>query len=205
MIKYFSKTLIILILLKAGFAMATEEPKFTLESKTKTYEIRKYDTTLVAETVIQDDFDKVGNQAFRILVDYIFGNNNSKTKIAMTAPVTQKTKSEKIAMTAPVTQVKNEKGFVVQFTMPEKYNLENIPEPVDKRVSLREIPARKVAVYTYSGSWSEKKYNEKLAILKSELEKDGLTTVGDPIFARFDSPFQIWFLRRNEIWFELRK
>lgn len=200
--KIITQALVTLIFLKAGFAMATEEPKYTIETKSANYEIRKYEATLVAETLIQDSFDKVGNQAFRILADYIFGNNNSKTKIAMTAPVTQKSASEKIAMTAPVSQVKKENGFLIQFTMPEKYDLTNIPTPIDTRVSLREIPARKVAVYAYSGSWSEENYTKNLSKFKTELDKDGIKTKGDPIFARFNSPFQIWFLRRNEIWLE---
>jgi hypothetical protein len=70
---------------------------------------------------------------------------------------------------------------------------------------LREIPAKSVAVYSYSGSWSEERFDQKLADFRAALNKDGLQTVGEPIFARFNSPFQIWFLRRNEIWLELAK
>jgi hypothetical protein len=28
-------------------------------------------------------------------------------------------------------------------------------------------------------------------------------TLGEPMFARFNSPLQLWFLRRNEIWMEV--
>ena len=55
-------------------------------------------------------FDEAGNKAFRILADYIFGNNNAKLKIDMTAPVAQQPASEKIAMTAPVSQIKGPGG-----------------------------------------------------------------------------------------------
>ncbi len=75
--------------------------------------------------------------------------------------------------------------------------------PDDARVSLREIPARKVAVLRYSGSWSRSRYEEKLKLLKEALQKDGLVTTGEPEFARFNSPFRLWFLRRNEIWLTL--
>lgn len=185
--------------------MAIEEPKYTVESKNSTYEIRNYNSTLVAETVIEETFEEAGNKAFRVLADYIFGNNKAKAKISMTAPVTQEAQAEKIAMTAPVSQVKSSKGFLVQFTMPEKYNLQTVPEPIDPRVSLREIPARKVAVFSYTGSWSKERFDQKLAEFQKALQRDGVPTVGEPVFARFNSPFQIWFLRRNEIWLELAR
>lgn len=183
--------------------MAIEEPKYTVESKATNYEIRNYDPILVAETKIDSDFENAGNQAFRILAGYIFGANKSKTKIEMTAPVSQESASEKIEMTAPVTQAKGTAGFVVQFTMPQKYTLETLPIPDDSKVRLRQLPARKVAVYTYSGSWSESRYAEKLLSFKLELKSDKITTIGEPSLARYNSPFRLWFLRRNEIWFEV--
>jgi hypothetical protein len=185
--------------------MAIEEPSYVVKKKTDDYEIRNYSSYCVAETVIQDDFEDSGSKAFRILADYIFGNNRSKTKIAMTAPVTQspKVESEKIAMTAPVSQSKTTSGYQVQFVMPAGMTLETLPEPVDSRVKLRQIPARKVAVFSYSGSWSEERYQEKLTEFQSILKRDGIKTQGEPEFARFNSPFMIWFLRRNEIWLSL--
>lgn len=184
--------------------MAIEEPEYTVESKSTPYEIRKYGPIIVAETKIESDFENAGNQAFRILAAYIFGANKSKTKIAMTAPVNQEAVSEKIEMTAPVTQTKGSSGFLVQFTMPKSYSLENLPTPDDARVELRELPARKVAVFSYSGSWSESRYLEKLASFKVELEKNQVESVGEPVLARYNSPFQLWFLRRNEIWIEVK-
>ena len=185
--------------------MAVSEPKFSVESKMDHYEIRLYPSTIVAETVVEADFSEAGNKAFRILADYIFGNNKSKTKIDMTAPVSQQVASEKIAMTAPVSQSKDLRGHLVQFTMPENYTLETLPVPNDSRVHLRLLDPRAVAVYSYSGSWSESRYKDKLAEFTSELLKNNVKTNGEPIFARFNSPYQIWFLRRNEIWFEVSR
>jgi hypothetical protein len=174
----------------SGVTMAASEPKFTIESKTDHYEIRKYAATLVAETKIEADFEDAGNRAFRILADYIFGNNKSKLKIAMIAPVTQ---------------LKADNQFVVQFTMPEEFNVTNLPEPSDSRVHIREIPPRDLAVFSYSGTWSENRYKNKLSEFVSYLKKDGVQTIGEPIFARFNPPFMPWFLRRNEIWIEVKK
>lgn len=198
------KILAIFTFLFSGVVMAIEEPEYKVESKSTHYEIRKYGPIVVAETKIESDFENAGNQAFRILAAYIFGANKSKTKIEMTAPVNQEAASEKIEMTAPVTQTKGTTGFLVQFTMPKKYSLETLPTPDDSRVQLRQLPARNVAVYNYSGSWSESHYKEKLASFREDLKKDGLETIGEPVFARYNSPFQLWFLRRNEIWIEVK-
>ena len=179
--------------------MAIEEPDYTIVSKTAKYEIRKYGPIVVAETRISSDFETAGNKAFRILAAYIFGDNHSKTKIAMTAPVNQ----EKIKMTAPVTQSKDASGFLVQFTMPKSYRLSSLPIPNDSRVELREVPAKMVVVFSYSGSWSESNYQSKLSELREALKHDDVHTVGEAILARFNSPFQLWFLRRNEIWIEV--
>lgn len=172
-----------------GAAMAIEEPEFIVDAKTDQYEIRKYGPILLAETKVKADFEDAGNQAFRILAAYIFGANKSKIKIAMTAPVSQQ---------------KGTSGFLVQFTMPKKYTLDTLPTPDDPRVVLWQQPSRKVAVYTYSGSWSESRYQKMLGNFRGVLEKDGVKTVGDPVLARYNSPFQLWFLRRNEIWLELK-
>ena len=185
--------------------MAIEEPSFSVISKTQSYEIRKYGVIIVAETKVQADFENAGSQAFRILAGYIFGGNKSKTKIAMTAPVSQTPEvgSEKIAMTAPVTLSKSTNGFVVRFTMPKEYTIESLPIPNDSRVEIKQIPGRTVAVYSYSGSWSESRYRAKLEEFQAALKKDLVHTNGEPELARYNSPFQLWFLRRNEILIEI--
>lgn len=202
----FSSVLFNLLTTFPRIAMAIEEPEFKIISKNEKYEIRDYKATLIAETAVESDFDGAGNKAFRILADFIFGNNISKTKISMTAPVTQQAaapSSEKIAMTAPVTQEKTEQGYVVSFTMPAEFTEATLPQPKDNRVKIRLVPARKVAVYSYSGSWSQEKYNEKLSEFKDLLSAQQVRVKGQPVFARFNSPWALWFLRRNEIWWEL--
>jgi hypothetical protein len=140
--------------------------------------------------MIDSEFEDAGNKAFVILAAYIFGNNVSKSKIAMMAPVTQ---------------FKTSGGYLVQFEMPNQYTLDSIPQPNDSRVKIVQVPQRKVAAYRYSGSWSQANFEKNLKEFKSDLAKDKIQTRGEPFFARFNSPYQLWFLRRNEIWFELEK
>jgi hypothetical protein len=192
------------VLLYVTQASAIEEPVVIEKTVYTDFEVRSYGPILVAQTEVKEEFADAGNKAFRVLADFIFGNNSAKSEISMTSPVIQQpAQSEKIAMTAPVIQSGGENGYTVQFTMPAKYNLQTLPVPNDPRVVIKEIPARRLAVYTYSGSWSEKRFNEKLAMFKAALARENLKEKGEPSFARFNSPWQLWFLRRNEIWLEL--
>jgi predicted transcriptional regulator YdeE len=179
---------------KAGYKVIDKEGKF---------EIRQYKPQIVAETVVDADFDEAGNMAFRRLFNYISGGNRKKESIAMTAPVSQKSGSEKIAMTAPVNQQESEGNYVVSFMMPSKYTMETLPEPLDSSVRLRQIPARKIAAVRYSGSWNRTRYERKKNLLEEFIKKKGLRIKGQDIFARYDPPFQIPFFRRNEALFEV--
>ena len=176
-----------------------EKSKYTIVEKQGKFEIRSYMPQIIAETIVEADFDDAGNIAFRRLFNYISGKNRKKESIAMTAPVNQKAPSAKIAMTAPVSQQKSEGRYSVSFLMPTKYTLDTLPEPLDKNVVIREIPARKLAAIRYSGTWGRKRYKAHKAKLEVFIREKGLRTTGEPIFARYDPPFQIWFLRRNEV------
>jgi len=176
-----------------------EQAKYTVLAQEGKFAIRQYAPQIVAETTVQADFDEAGDGAFRRLYDYISGKNRTQASIAMTAPVEQKGDSEKIAMTAPVEQVQSGDTFTVSFMMPAKYTLATLPEPLDPNVRLREVPAQKMAAVRYSGTWSQKRYEKKKAALKQFIADQGLTITGPATFARYDPPFQLWFLRRNEV------
>ncbi len=193
--------LILPIFLCSCATVGIEKAKYKVIEKEGKFEVRHYQPQIVAETIVEADFDQAGNIAFRRLFNYISGENRKKESIAMTAPVNQKTSSEKIAMTAPVNQQKTEGKYSVSFLMPSKYTMETLPEPLDSNVRLREIPAQKIAAVRYSGSWSRKKYEEQKALLEEFIDKKELRIIGEVIFARYDPPFQLWFLKRNEVLF----
>ena len=187
------------LLLCSCATVGIEKPKYTVLEKHGKFEIRSYAAQIVAETTVDATFEDAGNIAFGRLFKYISGNNRSKEAIAMTAPVNQKAQSEKIAMTAPVNQQKLEDEYAVSFVMPAKYTIDTLPEPLDSSVSIIEIPARKLVAIRYSGTWSRGRYDSNLSKLQSFIGEKGLRIIDEPIFARYDPPFQIWFLRRNEV------
>ena len=187
------------VLLVSCATVGIEKVQYDVVEKSSAIEVREYKPYLVAETLVDSDFKEAGNAAFRRLFTYISGANQAKESIAMTAPVNQQSASEKIAMTAPVTQQATGDKFAVSFVMPAKYTIETLPAPTDEAVVIREIPGYKAAVIRYSGTWSLKRYEAKKAVLETYILENGLTPTVEPIWARYDPPFQLWFLRRNEV------
>jgi hypothetical protein len=190
---------ILFLVLGVNPVMAIEEAKFKVIEKDDAFEIRDYETHIVAETVVQGTLEDAGNEAFQLLFNYISGGNSSREEVDMTAPVSQKPAGEKIEMTAPVGQQRAKEGWVVSFMMPGSYTMETLPQPEDSRVTLRQVPARRMAAVRYSGFWSEKRYLKHKLELESWIRQKSLTIEGDPIWARYNSPFSLWFMRRNEI------
>jgi hypothetical protein len=187
------------ITLGAANAMAIEEAAYTTVTADGAFEIRDYAPHVVAETLVEGTLEEAGNKAFNRLFGYISGGNRSREKVAMTAPVSQQPGGEKIAMTAPVSQQRAEGRWSVSFMMPAARTLEDLPAPEDPQVVLRQVPARRMAAVRYSGSWSEAGFQRNREKLESWMRGRGLAPAGDPVWARYNSPFSLWFLRRNEI------
>jgi hypothetical protein len=183
---------------------AIEEPVYEVVKTLGDVEVRQYAPYVVAEVLIDGPAEKAGNAAFPILAAYIFGKNKGERKFAMTAPVTQVAAPVRLEMTAPVTQRPAPGGYIVQFVLPRGVTLESAPEPVDERVQLREVPAGKVAAITFSGFWSVSNYTEHLEKVIAVLRAADLPWTGEPIYSRYNAPWSLWFLRRNEIWLTLR-
>ncbi len=102
-------------------------------------------------------------------------------------------------MTAPVGQQAVSNRWAVTFMMPSGYTLDTLPEPTDNRVRLRAVPAYRAASVRYSGTWSKRGHDRNLERLRDWMKEQGLEAGGTPVWARYNSPFTPWFLRRNEV------
>ena len=195
------------LLLSAGKAMATEEPKYSLIEKDGAFEVRTYDSKLIAEVVLEGEMSDATSAGFRLLADYIFGNNTAPSgkseKISMTAPVTVENRSEKIAMTAPVAIQSEQKGWRVWFVMPSHFTLATLPKPNNPLVVIKPIAAKRYAVVRFSGWVDDEKMQAKLKELSTWLAVKKLTSKGQPELARYNPPWTLPFLRRNEVALEL--
>ena len=192
-----------LLFICAGSAMATEEPSYTVIEQSGDFELRMYSPMIVAETHVSGPMDDASSAGFRLIADYIFGNNTSRAggneKISMTAPVTMEPESEKISMATPVSMEQTGERWRVRFVMPSQYTLDTLPTPNNPAVSVREVPASNYAVIRFSGLVSEKKRAAKTAELMTWLDGKGITPVGQPELARYNPPWTLPFLRRNEV------
>ena len=184
-------------------SQAIQEPAYSVVRTVGDVEIRQYAPYVVAEVVVPGPTSEAGNTGFRILAAYIFGKNKGERRLAMTSPVTQRPTPVKLAMTAPVTQRAAPTGSLVQFVLPKDITLATAPVPLDERITVREVPASRIAVIRFSGFWTDGNYNQHLATLKDALTAAHLKWSGEPVYSRYNSPFALWFLRRNEIWLTL--
>ena len=197
-------------LLTSGAAMATEEPNYTVLSQMDDFELRRYDKQLVAQTLVSGDQDSASREGFKVLADYIFGNNTAPTggssKISMTAPVTMQpnnkksdSESQKIAMTAPVSMQQDDGKWRVQFTMPSQYTMQTLPKPNNPNITITEVLAQTYGVIKFSGLAGSKKVATKTEELQSWMQTQNLTITGEPELARYNPPWTLPFLRRNEV------
>ena len=179
---------------QAGYAGVQREGAF---------EIREYDELVVVETTESGQLETAQSRAFRRLFDYISGNNRTRTKVSMTAPVLQEPESTTIAMTAPVIQDEVADGWRMAFVLPSKYTFETAPRPEDERVVLRRHRGGRFAVVRFSGSLDEAVMRTQAARLQQWITDQGLEAISAPRSAAYDPPFTIPFLRRNEIMIEV--
>ena len=190
-----------------GTAMAVEEPKYTVLEKTPPFELRSYSPMILAEVQVEGDLDEASSQGFRLIAAYIFGQNQVSEKISMTAPVVveeQAVKGASIAMTAPVSIESNAGKWTVSFVMPAEYSMESLPKPLNSKVKLRQIPAVKRAVIGFSGFYNENKVAERTVELEEWMRTKNLQAASIPKFARYNPPWTLPFMRRNEIMIDVR-
>ena len=191
--------------------MATEEPRFSIIEKSEPFELRSYAPQLIAEVKVEGDLDTASSQGFRLIAAFIFGQNQVSEKISMTAPVAIETaQSTKIAMTVPVgieaskDSAKGVSQWVFSFVMPSEYTMATLPKPLNPLVSIRELPAQRRAAITFSGFYNEAKVLEKTKALEDWIKSKQWQSIGSPQFARYNPPWSIPFMRRNEILITVR-
>jgi hypothetical protein len=189
------------------FGLRSEEtPSYQVIVKENNNEIRSYSPYIVAKTEVQGDYRKAQREGFRILASYIFGENDKKINISMTAPVVQELgpQGEKISMTAPVSQEAQGDGWMMSFMMPSQYSLESLPKPRDSRISLEQVPSKWVASTRFSGGRGAQINAKKAGELRNWVEqKNSYKIIKGPSSAGYDPPWTIPWFRRNEVHFEV--
>ena len=196
----------LLVALFSGSVLSmVAEPKYESLRREGNIEIRRYPALLAAEVETSGERLPAINDGFRLLADFIFGNNTASTKIAMTAPVTQQA-SEKIAMTAPVTQQSaGDNVWRVRFMMPDTFTKDTLPLPNNPKVKIVTLPSATYAVIRFSGSTKQSNLDAHANTLNDYVNQNNLTPLGPQTFAFYNPPWTLPFLKRNEIAQEIRQ
>ena len=189
----------------AGPVMSNvEKPDYKVIQSEQNIEIRQYEPMIIAEVEVDGKREDAIRDGFRLLADYIFGNNTVQQVISMTAPVQQK-ENQKIAMTAPVQQQSMGKSWRMSFVMPSKYSMDSLPVPNNNRVRLKEILTKKFVVIEFSGTNSNENVTKHENQLMNYIEANQINIIGSPKYAFYNAPWTLPFLRRNEVMIEINQ
>lgn len=195
--------IIILAALTGNLMSIVERPKYKLIKSKGNIEIREYAPMILAEVEVSGERKLAIREGFKILADYIFGNNTSNNNMKTTASVTDKV-SEKMSMTAPVIQEQHIDKWKVRFVMPQKYSFETLPKPNSKDVVLIPFSTRRFAVIRFSGSADDENIKHHTQELEAYILAEKLKPMGGAILAYYNPPWTLPFLRRNEVLIEIR-
>jgi len=170
----------------------SEKARYEIESSDGEFEVRYYAPRVHAETVLNAaPWKQSLNEGFDRLANYISGANAQQKKIAMTAPV------------MVTVGAMDRATRTVAFKIPDSEPFETLPAPSDRQITLRRIPARRVAALGYSGRYGVEIPAKKRQELMTYVRAAGLLPIGDVTFAGYDAPWTLPWLRRNEVQVEL--
>ena len=171
-----------------------DTPGYTVLKKFSDYEVRRYDSYLVAATGPGLDVKEmrtsdpaptkmdgqVAGQAFNSLAGYIFGQANAtNTKMEMTTPVFTK---------------ENKMQFVVSGD-----SIDQLPASTNESVVIQEEAGGIFVAKKFSGIATDEAAREVETQLRKAIKRNGLNASGNAALAQYNDPFTNPFLRRNEI------
>lgn len=165
----------------------TEQHNYEVIKKYDQFEVRKYDPALFSSVKLsKKGYKASASEGFRILAGYIFGNNESNEKIAMTSPV--------VMEMGDTTKMK--------FMVPKGYNLNNLPNPTNSNIVFEKQEEKIIAAIRFDGWADDEKIEKYTTILKNELLKEKISFINKFSFLGYNPPYEV-INRRNEIVVEL--
>jgi hypothetical protein len=166
----------------------SKEPKYQVLESYKKIELRLYEPFLVAEVETSGMRKDAIRSGFRMLANYLFGNNTASIKLPMSIPVTQQKISDK---------------WKVRFMLAEASDLDDLPQPNNSVVKLLSIPEKKFAVIRFSGVPNDKEIENYTQQLRDFASSHQWILDDKPILAFYNPPWTLPFLRRNEVLIEM--
>ena len=122
----------------------------------------------------------------------------------MTAPVRSVGEtSEKMAMTSPVRGSSSGGKTKISFVIGSKYNMQNVPKPIDKSVQVKKVKEHYLAATSFSGPPpSDERISKEREAIVGTLEKEGIRVKDKDmtiVYGYHDPVITPNFLRKNEV------
>ncbi len=167
-----------------------ERPEFVVVSAEDGFEIRDYGTMVVAQFTMRGTYRQSVSQGYINLEKYFLGKNTVPEPIKMTIP----------------TMVRDDlaNGWSTMFYLPKGYRPESAPQPIDRRIRIIEIPARRVAVIMFKGKLNELVMREQAEILEAWLAARGIAHNNDFTLAGYAAAWTPKKWRKNEVMVTLK-
>lgn len=161
----------------------TDQPAYRVERRVGDLELRAYAPYVIVRTVIDDgDFARAQQTAFDRLDRYLEPND--------------------IKMIAPFEVSREGDGHAMTFIMPAGRTVASLPRPEDVRIRVMVLAARRIAALPYRGRYKSDAVATREQELLRLVADAGMSAKGRPMFAGYDSPGRLPFVRYNEIWVE---
>ena len=168
-----------------GVRVGIREPLHTVEPLIDGVEIRRYGVRLAAETTVLGHEVRARQEGFLRLIGYILGADRQAQEALMIPPMAQ--------------SGDRDQGWLIRLYLSDASTMDALPDPLDSRVRLVELPAETVAVLRFTGDRGPGAIVAQAARLQEALHATGFKPTGTPIAWFYDPPWTIPFLRRNEI------
>ena len=182
----FKEKTIFYFLVIFNVVMAIETPEYRLISREGKFELRKYDSFLIAKTTVENDYKEATVTGFRRIANYIFGGNKSQLSINMTAPV--------------IANVPNKEGiYNIIFVMPREHTLSSLPQPNNDQVKIENYNFGKTAVVKFGGWATNSRTKYYKSMLEEYLREKEFISSGKFLVAQYNSPYALPPFRKNEI------
>jgi hypothetical protein len=129
------------------------------------------------------NYRELSGSGFRKIAGYIFGNNETSAKIAMTSPVHMDINKDESSMS---------------FVMPAEYDIKSLPRPNDAKVELHQSPPEYAAAIEFGGYANDESISKHAEQLRKSLEEKGIKPIGHYRYLGYNPPYQL-LGRKNEV------
>jgi len=178
---------VVLIAFQSFMAISTsniEKQKYRVVKKESGFEVRFYPSaTFATIRSSAKSYRELSGSGFRKIAGYIFGNNETSAKIAMTSPVHMDINQDESSMS---------------FVMPSEYDIKSLPRPNDAKVEIHEYPSEYAAAIEFGGYANDETISKYAEQLKKSLEEKGIKPIGHYRYLGYNPPYQL-IGRKNEV------